>query len=75
MMFLICHATSYNHLFKWSSDFMFGKQPLTIGQHAANFGGLRHCGRREKTFLIFHVISKNHVFKGLSDVIGGSPLL
>ena len=25
LIFLICHVTSHNHLFKWSSDFMVGR--------------------------------------------------
>ena len=52
---------------------LHGWKPLTLGYHAAKFGGFRHCGSGYKTFLICHVISKGHIFKGLCDFKGGSP--
>ena len=47
---------------------------FTLGDHAANFGGFNHCGRRDKKFLICHVISEDHAFKRLSDFIERSSL-
>lgn len=42
-----------------SCDFRIGSlEALTLGQHSATCGGLRHCGSGDKTFLIYHEISK-----------------
>ena len=46
----------------------------SLGHHAANFGGSRHCSRGDKTFSICHMISKDHMFKRLSDFVGGNLL-
>ena len=71
-MFLICHVTSHNHLFKWTCLNSWGA--LTLGHQVANFDCFRRCGSVDKTFLICHVISKGHMFKGLCDFMGRSPL-
>ena len=53
---------------------LYDWEPLTLDHHAVNFGGFRHCGRRDKMISICHVISKDHMFEGLSDLTGESPL-
>ena len=53
---------------------LYDWEPHTLGQHAVNPDGSRHCGSGDKTILICHVISKDHVFKGLYDFVGGSSL-
>ena len=47
---------------------------LTLDLHAANYGGIRHCGSGDKIFCICHLSSKNHVFKRLCDFMGGRSL-
>ena len=52
---------------------LYDWEPLTIGNHATNFAGLRHCGRGDNMMSICHVISKDNMFKGLPDFIGKTP--
>ena len=49
-MFLVCS----NGRVTWKS--------ITLGHHAANFGGFKHGGAGDKTFSLCRVISKAHVF-------------
>ena len=51
---------------------LFGREPLTLGHHAANIGGFRHCNSGDKAFLICHVILKDHVSKRLHDFMDES---
>ena len=48
---------------------LYAWEPLTLGHHAANFGGLRDCGSADKTLSNCHMISKDHMFKGLKEFI------
>ena len=53
---------------------IYGWDPFSLGLHAANFGGFRHCGNGGKKFLICHMFSNDHVFKGLPD-LKGKPII
>ena len=37
---------------------LYDWEALNLGHHAANFGGLRHCGSEDKTFVICYIISQ-----------------
>ena len=40
---------------------------VTLDLHAANYGGIRHCGSGDKMLFICRVNSKDHVFKRLCN--------
>ena len=50
-MFLICHVTSHEHMFKWLCKFMGG----TVSHHLAMFGGHRSSARGDIKYLTSHV--------------------
>ena len=46
---------------------LYGKEPLTVKQHLAKFGGHRHYGSGDMTMSDCHVILQNHMIKGSCD--------
>ena len=82
LVLLLCHITSYNHLFKWSYNFSFGFMYvwlygwlLIVRHDPAKFGSHTPCGSRDKTDLIFHLTLRGHLTKGSYDFMKVSSSL
>ena len=58
-MYLVCHVTPQDHLFKWSCDFMGAM--LSVNWLSAS---------GDKTHLIGHTTSKIHVIEESCDIMG-----
>ena len=68
-MFLICHVTKPDHMFKWLLYGMtfHGKSP------PCQVGGYWLSGSGDIKYLICHLTSPNHVIKGLCNLYLGTP--
>ena len=43
---------------------LYDWEPLTLGHHAANFFGFRHCGREDKNFQFVTLSQKTTYLEG-----------
>ena len=60
-MFLICHVTSREPMFKGFSEFMGGSPSRCLSHHLVMFGGLWSSASGDMKYLISHVTLKNLV--------------
>ena len=67
-MVLVSHLILQNH---WAQKH-YGREPLKVSDHCANFDSHRNCVNVDEMKLVCHKISLDHILKASYGLIGRS---